>query len=479
MKARLVLLVAVAALDRPPRRRVRRGAMATAAPIPPAWRRRRRRSSSRRALRPEGETEGERRSLGEQIAGIDDLGAVIVSELESSAGRRRRRARLREGSRALARRKRRHLPSGVRRRRLQRLRRSRSRRSDAEEAQDFIDKQIEERDEAPQDGSYEGVDFEVESRRRDQRSASSTTSSPSPKTKRPSRQWSTPPSGESLAAEEASPSAIDAAPSGSFADVYVDVGGLIDEVRRRDRPRRAAVPRQRRDRTRRKPPRSASLIPGSDRVEIDLSTDLGGENPPTGRRFGAARLPARRPRSPPSPRPNSASASTKAIDQDRQGRHPRRGAAEQIQETLKEAGIDVEGIAGLDRRPRRLRSTATAKSTSPAPPCSNTERVERKLSNTVSNIGLLLRSSRHAGVTAISGEGERVLDPQPGARRQALVVVSPRASASRSATACRGGSAGLAARSGKHARRQPRLQGSRRRPRRRPRSAGSPTARRR
>ena len=64
-------------------------------------------------------------ALAQSIAGVDDPGGLIVAEIESSAPTSRRRARLREGHRALARRRGRRLPRALRRRGLRAARRRR------------------------------------------------------------------------------------------------------------------------------------------------------------------------------------------------------------------------------------------------------------------------------------------------------------------------------------------------------------------
>ena len=73
------------------------------------------------SVRPEGELKTNIDSLAKSIGGVDDLGGLIVSELENAARRRRRRTRLRQGSRTVAGRKGRALLPGLRRRGLRRL----------------------------------------------------------------------------------------------------------------------------------------------------------------------------------------------------------------------------------------------------------------------------------------------------------------------------------------------------------------------
>lgn len=87
--------------------------------------------------------------------------------------------------------------------------------------------------------------------------------------------------GESLAGEDRFSKAIAAASDGSLADVYVDLGGLIEESGGEIAPqarsflRKAGIDPS-------EATAVASVIPGSDQVEVDLSSDLGGEKPPSG-----------------------------------------------------------------------------------------------------------------------------------------------------------------------------------------------------
>jgi uncharacterized protein DUF3352 len=86
---------------------------------------------------------------------------------------------------------------------------------------------------------------------------------------------------ESLGDESQFQDAISAASEGSLADVYVDIGGLIEasgdsiDPTAREALRNAGIDPS-------EATAVASLVPGSDQIEIDLSSDLGGEEPPSG-----------------------------------------------------------------------------------------------------------------------------------------------------------------------------------------------------
>ena len=87
--------------------------------------------------------------------------------------------------------------------------------------------------------------------------------------------------GESLGDEERFVSAFEAASEGSLADAYVDIGGIIeqsgDTIDPQAREILASSGIDPSDAT-----AVASATPGSDLVEVDLSSDLGGEEAPTG-----------------------------------------------------------------------------------------------------------------------------------------------------------------------------------------------------
>ena len=247
-------------------------------------------------------------------------------------------------------------------------------------------------------------------------------------------------------------------------------------VRRHDRPGSAAVPRQRRDRTRgsdRGGQPGPRLRPGRDRHQQRPRRREAADR----RRLEAARLAARPTRSPPSPRPTSASRFEEAIDQIDANGIPGEIPPANFKSGLKEAGHRPRKDRRLDRRPRRLRRRATAKAASPAPSCSNTKDA-KEATNTVANIGLLLRATGTPGVTAISGKasGFSIRSADLGAEAAGH---RRRGRTDRDRLRPAGGDAALATGRGPDPRRQPRLQGSRQRRSATPRSPASSTARRR
>jgi hypothetical protein len=271
--------------------------------------------------------------------------------------------------------------------------------TDAAATQAFIDRQTESSDEPAREGSYQGVDFEVQS---DDGTTVGVVGDfiAFAEDENTFKAMVDASDGESLADEETFANAIDAAPGGSFADAFVDVGGLIDQAGGSiDSEARAFLDSAGID------PEDAtavaSLIPGSDQVEIDISTDLGGQNPPSGDASGLlGELPAGS---------FAAVASAdfgkrleEAIDSiDAEGI---RGEVppHKFKSTLKEAGVDVDEIASsLDDL--GVFAEGSDESSLGGAVVLTTDG-SGQAANTVSNLGLLLRASGTPGVTAISGE---------------------------------------------------------------------------
>jgi hypothetical protein len=206
--------------------------------------------------------------------------------------------------------------------------------------------------------------------------------------------------GESLADGEDFAGTMAAAPSGSLADVFVDIGGLIEESGGTVDPEA----QQFLDSAGIDPEEAtavAGLIPGSDQVEIDVSTDLSGDNPPTG---DASKLLGSLPSS-----SFAAIASAdfgdrfeEAIDQIDADGIPGEVPKGKFKSGLKEAGIDVEKIASSVGDLAVFAEGNSESSLRGAAVLATTD--SKEATNTVANIGLLLRATGTSGVTAISGE---------------------------------------------------------------------------
>lgn len=205
--------------------------------------------------------------------------------------------------------------------------------------------------------------------------------------------------GEALADEDSFAKAISAASDGSLADVYVDVGGLIEQNGGKIDP------------TARKLLQSAgidpseatavaSVVPGSEQVAVELSSDLGGREAPTG---DASKLIGEL--------PGDAFAAfgvagfgeqlNEAIDSlDEEGIE---GTVppHQLKKGLKEIGIDLEGVAGSLEDAAVYASGVSRSSLGGALVLSTSGSQATKA---VENVGVLLRQVQVAGVTALGGK---------------------------------------------------------------------------
>jgi Protein of unknown function (DUF3352) len=368
-------------------------------------------------VRPEGETKQNIEVLAKSIAGVDDLGGLIIEELENSASESGEKFDYEkevepwlgeEGGLFL---------QGYHDENFEAVGAA-VQTDNEDEAREFIDKQMEGGDEEVTDGSFEGVDFKVqedgttigvfdglvvfagqEAIFKSMVEASN---------------------GENLAGEKEFTDAIGNAPDESAADVYVDIGGLIEEAGNEiDSETRLFL-----DTVGIEPEHAtavAGLIPGSDNVEIDVSTDLAGDNPPSG---DASDLLGSLPGT-------SVGAFASAefgkrfeegIDQiDKEG-IPGQVPPHQLKKALKQTGIDLEAIAGTIGN-AGVYVTGNSESTLGGALVMETES-ESQAKNTVSNVGLFLRKAGISGVTVINGKASGFSIRSPELGRQPIVVVA-------------------------------------------------------
>jgi hypothetical protein len=292
--------------------------------------------------------------------------------------------------------------------------------SDEDAAREFINKQIErDEDEEVKDGSYEGVDFKVEEDEttfgvfdglvafaEDEATFKTMVDAAN---------------GENLAGNDVYTGAVADVPDGSAANVYVDIGALIkesgDEIDDETRLFLDSIGIEPDEAT-----AVASLVPGSDQIEIDLSTNLSGENPPAG---DASELLG----SLPATSVGAFAAAefgdrfNEGIDQiDKQG-IPGEVPPNQLKKTLKEAGIDLESIAGSIGNVGAYVTGNSESSLGGALIMETEDATQAK--NTVSNIGLFLRSANVPGITVIKESGASgfsIRDAELG--RQPVVVAA-------------------------------------------------------
>lgn len=350
------------------------------------------------AVQPEGELKTNVESLAQEIAGVDDLGGLIVEELENSASDEGEEFDYeKEVAPWLGEQGGLFFQSydgddfhgyGFA-----------IQSTDTDATQAFLDKQAEQSDEPMEQGSYEGVDYEIDS---DDGTTVGVVGdfialAEDEKTFKTMVDAS---GGDSLADEETFTGTVEAAPSDSFADVFVDIGALIEQ----SGDTIDAETQQFLDTAGINPREAtavASVIPGSDQIEIDLSTDLGGDNPPSGDASSLlSSLPA-----------DSVAALASAdfgqrigevIDEiDAEG-IPGEIPPNKFKSALKEAGIDVEKIAGSVGDLGVFATGSSENNLAGAVVLSTKD--AKEATNTVANIGTLLRATGTPGVTAISGE---------------------------------------------------------------------------
>lgn len=368
-------------------------------------------------VRPEGATKENIESLAQKIAGIDDLGDLIIGELENEASDDGEEFDYEkevepwlgaqgglflqeyedddfEGYGAAV------------------------QTSDEDAAREFIDKQLEDEDEAPEEGSYEGVDFKVESDEttigvfdglvvfaEDEAIFKSMVDASS---------------GENLAGEDTFTSAVANVPDDSAANVYVDIGALIKEsgegIDEETKLFLDSVGIEPNEAT-----AVASLVPGSDQVEIDLSTNLSGDNPPSG---DASELLGSLPGTSVAAFASSEFGKrfNEGIDQiDKQG-IPGEVPPNQLKKALKEAGIDLETIAGSIGDVGAFVTGNSERTLAGALVLSTEDAAQAK--NTVANIGLFLRSANVSGVTKVTGKASGFSIRSPEFGRQPVVVAA-------------------------------------------------------
>ncbi|HET9198002.1 MAG TPA: DUF3352 domain-containing protein [Solirubrobacterales bacterium] len=370
------------------------------------------------AVQPEGEASENLDALAKQIAGIDDLGELIVTELESSASDDGEELDFEkevepwlgergglflqeydgddfEGYGAAV------------------------QTTDEDAARDFVDKQLESGDEEARDGSYEGVDYKVQEDEttigvfdglvafaEDEAIFKAMVDASG---------------GENLGADSAYADAVSNAPDESVADVYVDIGALIEEsggeIDSEAETFLDSVGIEPEEAT-----AVASLVPGSNQIEIDLSTDLSGENPPSG---DASELLG----SLPATSVGAFAAAdfgkrfAEGIDRiDAEG-IPSEGIGQnQLKKALKQGGIDLDSITSSVGDAGGYVTGNSERSLGGALVLETDDADQAK--TTVSNLGLFLRSTGTSGITKITegASGFSVRSPELG--RQPVVVVA-------------------------------------------------------
>jgi Protein of unknown function (DUF3352) len=348
-------------------------------------------------IRPTGSPKADVEALAGKVAGIEDLGQEIVSRVESVAaadGEPFDYAKdvepwLGETAAAAFEHYDRSNFSGVT---------VALQTTDAEAAQGFIDQLGKEGGEKTESGSYEGVDFKVESGggavlgvigdflvfAEDERSFKDAVDASA---------------GESLADVDSYKAIASHAPSGSLADAYVDIGGLIEQagggVDAETEGVLKAAGIELDEAT-----ALLSLLPGTETIEIDLATNLSEEVGAPAAEGLLESMPGQA---------FAAIASSeygqrlqKSLDSLDANGIPGQVPPHQLKRTLKQAGVDLDAISAqledaavfaVGSNLRTLGGAAVLTMKNPS-----------QAKSAVSNIGLLLRADHTPGVTVVGGK---------------------------------------------------------------------------
>jgi hypothetical protein len=369
-------------------------------------------------IQPDGEAKASIEALAKSVAGIDDVGGLIASELEKSASEEGEsidfgaevepwlgaKAAIFSpdysegnfGDSAVA-----------------------IQVTDSGATEEFVDKHAKSDQGPAAEGSYKGVDFRVEKDDGQTLGVLDETLVLA-ESEALFKQVVDAASGESLADEDSFTEAIAGVPDESAADVYFDIGGLI----RKSGGQIDSETMLFLDSVGIEPENAtavASAIPGSDQLEIDLATNISGENPPSG---DASELLGSLPA-------DSLAAFASAefgkrfsegFDQvDAQG-IAGKVPPHQLKQGLKQSGIDIESIASQIGDAGLFLAGSTPQNLGGALVL-ETEG-SKQATNTVSNLGLFLRASGTPGVTAIAGKASGFSIRSAELGKQPLVVAA-------------------------------------------------------
>lgn len=270
--------------------------------------------------------------------------------------------------------------------------------TDPEATQAFVDTQAEDGDEPYRSASYEGVDYEVGG---DEDNAIGVVGDflLVAEDEQVFEEAVDASGGDALADEDTFAEAISAASNGSLADVYVDVGKLIEQSgggidpQARQILRNAGIDPS-------EATAVASIVPGADQVAIEFSSDLAGQEAPTG---DASELLGSL--------PGDAFAGfavsgfgkqlEQAIDKLDEEGIPDAVPPGQLKKGLKQLGVDLEGLAGSLQDAGAF-AVGSSESSLGGALVLSTEGSEA--TETIANLGMLLRNGGVPGVTALGGK---------------------------------------------------------------------------
>jgi len=271
--------------------------------------------------------------------------------------------------------------------------------TDPEATQRFVDERTREGEDRYRDASYEGVEFRVGGSE-DQAIGVLDDFLVVAEGERGFEAAVDASEGESLGDEAGFQRAISAASQGSLADVYLDVGRLVEGSDERVDPRaRRALESAGIDLS--EATAVASVIPGEERVEIEVSSETGDQEAPSGE---ASELLGTMPADAFAAFATSGFGEQvkDAIDElDSEG-VPGQVPPNQLKSTLRAAGIDLDRIADSLEDAAVFAQGSNEASLGGALVLTSDSGEAAK---TVANLGVLLRSTGTPGVTAIARDG--------------------------------------------------------------------------
>jgi hypothetical protein len=369
-------------------------------------------------IRPRGRLQADVEQIVETVAGIDDPGARIVSELESSAREEGEPFDYETEVEPWLGEKAGIFLDGFDGDDFERFGVA-IQTTDPDAAQSFVDKQAEADKDPIEDASYEGVEYKIDSADESIYGLVGDLLVITEK-ERAFKDAVDASSGDSLDDEAAYGDAIETAAEGSLADIYVDVGLLIEQSGEAIDESALQVLRS----TGVEPREAtavASVIPGADQVEVEIGSDLGDQEAPSG---DASELLGSLPADSFAAFAVSGFGQqlTEALDSvDREG-IPDTVPPNQLKKGLKEAGIDLERIAA-SLEDAGVFAEGQSESSLGGALVLTTDDPEQA-SNTVSNIDSLLRGIGTGGVTAVTGKasGFSIRSDELGSKP--IVVVS-------------------------------------------------------
>jgi len=350
-------------------------------------------------LQPSGELKSNVDSLAQAVGGIDNLGNYIVAKLEDSArGKGEPFDYAKEVEPWLGEK------AGVSFKGLKDGKLTEPvivvESTDVAAAQKFVDAQAAQSKVPYKDASYEGVDFKVGGSDGNAIGVIEESLVMAEDGESGFKAAVDASNGESLADEARFQDAISAASAGSLADAYVDVGGLIDasgngiDPQAKEILENAGVDPS-------EATAVASVVPGSDQVEIDLSSDLGGEEAPSG---DASALIGSLPADSFVALGSSGFGDQikEAVDKLDEEGIPGQVPPNQLKSSLSSIGIDLDKIATSLEDAAVFAEGSSKSSLGGALVLTSSS---GEAAETVANLGVLLRRTGAPGVTAVTSGG--------------------------------------------------------------------------